>query len=148
METLPGAYRLHRRTSREADVEAVQQQFLGARALVLQTDVLSQQDWAVYPTVDPFAVVAAWQTNGSNAGVGTGYIIEWLRQLDTQCPLRFITVSQDTFEARFLGELPPVARLAKEISQFCPDVVTQGVGTVKRLAHELAATKRLYLWWD
>jgi ankyrin repeat protein len=150
MSELPGCYRLHVLTERQGalDVEQVQQRFLVAGALVLKTDALSQQNWAVYPTQDPSLVVAAWQTNGCNVDVGTGYILQWLHQLQEQCPLRFITVSTDTIEARFLGELPPADALAKSIYRLCPDVVTQGVGTVKQLAKDLATSKRLYLWWD
>jgi hypothetical protein len=37
---------------------------------------------------------------------------------------------------------------AKEVYQFCPDVVDQGTETVEALASERKRTNRVYLWWD
>jgi hypothetical protein len=31
---------------------------------------------------------------------------------------------------------------------FCPDIVDQGVGSVKALATELRRSRSLYFWWD
>ena len=38
--------------------------------------------------------------------------------------------------------------LAREVYEFCPDIVDQGTETVERLAYEMRVTNELFLWWD
>jgi hypothetical protein len=37
---------------------------------------------------------------------------------------------------------------AREVYQFCRDVVEQGTETVEKLAAEMKRSNRMYLWWD
>jgi uncharacterized protein DUF4253 len=38
--------------------------------------------------------------------------------------------------------------MARRFNEFCPDILTQGTGSVAALARELRRTKLLYCWWD
>ena len=38
--------------------------------------------------------------------------------------------------------------LAKQIFNICPDIVTQGTGSIENLEKELKTSKTLYMWWD
>lgn len=57
-----------------------------------------------------------------------------------------------TDSVRFvLGDLPDeeVGRFAEEVYEFCPDIVDQGVGTMKALEAEIRSNGGgLDLWWD
>jgi hypothetical protein len=49
------------------------------------------------------------------------------------------------------GRIPPgadIAKLPAEVEALCPDVVSQGTGTVDALAHEVRSSGTLYCWWD
>lgn len=70
--------------------------------------------------------------------------LEWEKKYD----LKLTGAGQDWMEAR-IGN-PPLDWLAfaKEVYEFCPDVVDQGVGDIPALAKEMERTNDLYLWWD
>ena len=51
-------------------------------------------------------------------------------------------------EAVFVKQPADMDAFAREVYEFCPDVVEQGVGTVKALADEMRRSGILYLWWD
>jgi hypothetical protein len=46
------------------------------------------------------------------------------------------------------GGLADPDGLARRFNAFCPDIVTQGTGTVEALARELRRSSQLYCWWD
>ena len=54
----------------------------------------------------------------------------------------------DFVEAVFVKQPAGMDAFAREVYEFCPDVVEQGVGTVKALADEMRRSGTLYLWWD
>ncbi|WP_410795624.1 DUF4253 domain-containing protein [Parabacteroides sp. FAFU027] len=37
---------------------------------------------------------------------------------------------------------------AKEVYEFCPDSVDQGVGTIDKLKQTIKEMKGVWLWWD
>ena len=41
-----------------------------------------------------------------------------------------------------------VARVAREQTACCPDIVDQGVGTATALAKEQVHSHRWFFWWD
>jgi hypothetical protein len=59
--------------------------------------------------------------------------------------MRFI--SENTLEGEFLHKASNSRRLAKQLSQLCPDIVEQGAGSETALAKGMK-TSRLFLWWD
>jgi len=103
---------------------------------------------ALYPTRDPFAVVRLVGTNGANYGIDSDSIITWLKTLQRDQPFILTGVGFDWLEGRFTTPLADADGLARRFNAFCPDIVTQGTGTVAALARELRASSRLYCWWD
>ena len=61
------------------------------------------------------------------------------------------TVTFDTVE--YLVDTPPgglkeARELAMEHFLYCPDIVTQGVGTVPNLEKDILLSKVWFFWWD
>jgi hypothetical protein len=99
------------------------------------------------PTTDKYAVIAAMQTDGANYNIGTGDIIDWLKNMEKTQPWELTDASMDVVAGNFLSPVKDAKKLAKEMYEFCPDIVDQGTGDVDKLAAELAKGK-LYFWWD
>ena len=48
-----------------------------------------------------------------------------------------------------LSKLPrDLDRFSKEVYEFCPDIVDQGVGDIKKLKESIKENNELFLWWD
>lgn len=54
----------------------------------------------------------------------------------------------DTIQLLFLKMPLNVQSFAKEVYEFCPDIVDQGLGTQNALVKDIQERKGLYLWWD
>ena len=54
----------------------------------------------------------------------------------------------DTIQLRFIRMPRDLQSFAKEVYEFCPDIVDQGVGTRKALEADIQKRNGLYLWWD
>ncbi|MBD2446692.1 DUF4253 domain-containing protein [Nostoc sp. FACHB-152] len=83
------------------------------------------------PTTDKYDVVALHQTNGCNYGVGPGYVVQWLRELEATQPFVLTIIAHDTLEGRFLTPIQDPEGLAKSMYEFCPDIVDQGCGSLE-----------------
>lgn len=103
---------------------------------------------AILPTTDQFQVVAAMGTNGVNYGQLMSDVVAGLHKIHAMAPFRISKVSHDTVEGIF--DAPPAnpKELAKFLYEFCPDIVDQGVGTIRKLEKSLQQGRDLYLWWD
>ena len=105
---------------------------------------------ALYPRDDAFEVMKLVGTNGINYGIDSDSVVAWLDGLYARHPFAIVGISHDAVEGVFLP--PPdeeqARKLAREFNRFCPDIVTQGVGTTRALADELQRTGTLYCWWD
>jgi hypothetical protein len=105
---------------------------------------------ALLPSRDPFSLVLTLNTNGGNYGIGPEEVAAWLREVDRDHPLTLTSAGFDYVEGRFRRPLSndDARALAVRVARFCPDVVTQGTGTVRALAEEMHRTRTLYCWWD
>lgn len=103
---------------------------------------------ALYPARDGYAIVRLVGTNGANYNIGPDSVIAWLKALDRDQPFVLTGVGFDWVEGRFTTSLADPDGLAQRFNAFCPDVVTQGTGTVASLARELKRSGALYCWWD
>ena len=99
------------------------------------------------PTTNKFDVMALMDTNGDNYEIGTAGVIAWMQELERDQPYVLTGIGFDHMEGFFTTPVTNPDELAKRMYQFCPDIVDQGVGTVKKLAGELR-NGRLYFWWD
>jgi hypothetical protein len=99
------------------------------------------------PTTDPYAVMAAMDTNGDNYSIATHGVIAWMKELQQEHPFILTGIGYDYMEGHFTRPIEDPGALAKRMYEFCPDIVDQGVSSVSELARELQKGT-LYFWWD
>jgi hypothetical protein len=99
-------------------------------------------------TSDPFNVMEFFQTNGANYDIDTKSIIEKHKKWHSEFGINIVGIGSDFCECEILNRNIDYKKLAKEIYEFCPDVVEQGTDTIEQLEIELAKTGRIFLWWD
>ncbi|RHW43338.1 DUF4253 domain-containing protein [Neobacillus notoginsengisoli] len=99
---------------------------------------------------DQFELLKILQTNGDNYDISNDDVILKLKQWNNRYPFIIIGADFDWVEAKFTV-LPldrEIKSFAKEMYEFCPDVVDQGTGSIEELIEEMKETNKLYLWWD
>ena len=93
--------------------------------------------------------ILRWRgTNGINYDHTNQDIINKLEEWGKENPVRIVGVSFDWILFNFEHPVKDVEQLAKEVYDFCPDVVEQGVGTMDELKHFIKKENGIYLWWD
>ncbi|MFC5467271.1 DUF4253 domain-containing protein [Cohnella suwonensis] len=99
---------------------------------------------------DQFDILKIQQTNGDNYDIGNEDVIDTLKKWNSRYPFDIIGADFDWVEANFkvLPSDKEIKSFAKEIYDFCPDVVEQGAGDIESLIEEIKNSKKLYLWWD
>jgi hypothetical protein len=104
----------------------------------------------LYPRYDPYGAMRAVGTNGANYDIGTDSVVSWLAALHRNHPFTVTGIGYDHVEGRFARELTPrqAADVARRLYALCPDVVTQGTGSVRELEREIRKARTLYCWWD
>lgn len=103
---------------------------------------------AVLRSPDPFDALRTMGTDGTNYGIDTDGIITRLREWDRRYGLTLLGAGDDWVEVE-LGRAPPDwPAFAREVYEFCPDVVDQGTKTVDALAAEMMETRIVFLWWN
>jgi uncharacterized protein DUF4253 len=103
---------------------------------------------ALFPGRDPYRILVLVGTNGWNYDIGPDSVAAWLRALERDQPFALTGIGFDSVEGRFTREIAEAEASARCFNEFCPDIVTQGTGSVAALARELRRTKLLYCWWD
>jgi ankyrin repeat protein len=136
---------------REIKTEDLQRQFLEKGCFVYEPDGYygeGPEKLCILPTTDKYEVLALHQTNGCNCGIGPGYVVQWLQDLEETQPFVLTCIAHDTLSGRFLSPIEDPEALAELMYDFCPDIVDQGIGSVKLLAESLVEGDRLFFWWD
>lgn len=87
-------------------------------------------------------------TNAVNYDIYTLEIIEKLKKWDSLYGLEIYGIGFDFVAGTFKNLPNDVSELAKEMYEFCPDIVDQGTGSVKELEIEIKNSNSLFLWWD
>ncbi len=103
---------------------------------------------SVLTTSDPYDALEVMGTNGWNYDISPKMVIARVRQWNKRFGLHLRGVGFDWLEAEFRQRPPNMLEFAKEVYEFCPDVVDQGTGTVEALAAEMKRANTVYLWWD
>jgi hypothetical protein len=103
---------------------------------------------AVLRGKDQFDILRAVGTAGGNYNLGPEQVLARAREWDRQYGLDIIAAGHDWMEARFKRPPADMDAFAKEVHNFCPDVVDQGTGSVQELAREMKQMNGIYLWWD
>lgn len=102
----------------------------------------------ILKTTDKYAILNQIQTNGINYGIDTDSLITIIRGFDEKYSLELIGASMDWCEFIVNNPNTDWEKLANETYAVCPDVVSQGTGSIEALIYELKKDKRLYFWWD
>ena len=87
-------------------------------------------------------------TNGTNYDLDTDDVIGKLKEWDSLYKINLVCVGSDFVEIKLDNPPEDINNFAKEVYQFCPDSVDQGVGSLEALADEIKNTSRVFLWWD
>ncbi|EEF60831.1 DUF4253 domain-containing protein [Pedosphaera parvula] len=82
---------------------------------------------------DPFALIREAQTNGANFDLDTDAIIARLTQWQSLCSFRVVRAEYDTVEIEFDTLPKDQDAFARELYEFCPDLVDQGTGCMAEL---------------
>lgn len=97
---------------------------------------------------DKFDILKYRRTDGINYGLGTEDIIDKISEWDKKYEIDIIGCSRDWVLIK-LNKLPQnLDEFSKEVYEFCPDIVDQGVGSLENLKKSIKIDKELFLWWD
>jgi ankyrin repeat protein len=145
-------FSFHVRSNAHLNLDQVHRDFLERGVYVYESTHPSAgtepERLAALPTRDKYEVIAYMGTNGANYGLGTEDVIRWLRKLEDRQPFDLTGVGGDFLAGRFLAAVKKPKELAKQMYEFCPDIVEQGCGTVEELAKQLRAMRKFFFWWD
>lgn len=95
-----------------------------------------------------FDILRVARSDAINFDMTTDDLIKKLAEYDRRYGIDIFHAETDTIEFRFSklpGDMP---EFCKDLYEFCPDIVEQGVGTIKALEKEIRRTQEVYLWWD
>jgi len=88
------------------------------------------------------------QTNGINYDIDNDSIISKLQEWKSKNDFILLGAGMDWLQIQFIYQTPDFAEFAKEVYEFCPDIVDQGIGDVEKLAPEMKRMNGVFLWWD
>lgn len=103
--------------------------------------------WTLFPTSNPYAVVAACGTEGANHSVNTQDIIAWLRQVEMQNPFDLTLCNHESVGCHFHGQVKSASKLAKSMAEICPSVLDE-LDDAATLANCIKKERSIYLRWD
>ncbi len=103
---------------------------------------------AVMKTDDRFEILRVMQTGGYNYDIMPKDVQERLHDWDGRFGIEIIGAGPDWAQMEFKGRPDDMEAFAKEVYEFCPDIVDQGTGSVEALAKEMSDTNTIFLWWD
>jgi hypothetical protein len=96
----------------------------------------------------PIDILQIAQTDAVNYGMTNEDLKRRLARWHKAYGIDVWQAETDTIQLRFIRMPPNLQSFAKEVYEFCPDIVDQGVGTQKALAQEIQKRRGLQLWWD
>lgn len=103
---------------------------------------------SVIKSTDKFDILRIQKTDGINFDIENKDVIEKLKHWDKIYGIEILGADYDWVDLTFKKDIENVALFAKEVYDFCPDAVDQGVGEIEELEKIIKEEKRLFLWWD
>lgn len=100
----------------------------------------------LFPTADPFAVMAAFGVRANDAEMSTRDIIAWFRALAKEAPFRLRECRFDTVGVEFERPLDDPERWAQAFCTFCSDMFDPDEADL--LAERMRTERRFTFWWD
>jgi hypothetical protein len=122
--------------------------FAGTDSWLGNEDHGDRVELVVGPGDDQFDILRLARSDAVNYDMMTEDLVRKLKTFDKEVGLDILQANTDTVVARIKRLPPDLSTFAKDVYEFCPDVVDQGVGSVEALQAELRRTHQLYLWWD
>ncbi|WP_423410151.1 DUF4253 domain-containing protein [Heyndrickxia sp. MSNUG] len=122
---------------------------LGALAFITEREN-KKASVAIVMGNDQFDILKIQQTNGENYDISNNDVVVKLKEWHKRYCFTIIGADYDWVEVDF-SEFPTSNDLrpfAKELYEFCPDIVDQGTGSIDGFIEELKEYRRLVLWWD
>lgn len=99
-------------------------------------------------TDDKFDILRAFETDGINYDITNDDIINRLLEWDKLHGVTIEGVALDFVDVQFKYITKDLGEFAKELYEFCPDCVDQGLGSLDELEECLDMFHRAFLWWD
>ncbi len=90
----------------------------------------------------------ASRTNGSNYDLTTEAIVARLDEWDTECGLTIVAADASSVTIRCQRKPADPAAFARQVHEFCPDCVEQGLESLTALEEAIRRRQDLVLWWD
>jgi len=103
---------------------------------------------AIVEGSDAYSYLAIVHTDGVNLDLSHEQVVARYKEWDQKYGLLLVGAGQDWLEAEFKNPPSDWNAFAKEVFDFCPDVVEQGTGDIDTLAKEMRNQKSVFLWWD
>lgn len=102
----------------------------------------------ILKSADKYDALRALKSNGINYDIDTDSLIEKLKEWEKEYGIEIEGADGDWVDIKF-NKLPEdIKKFAKEIYEFCPDSVDQGVGSLEELENYLKVYRGVFLWWD
>lgn len=95
-----------------------------------------------------FDILRQARSDAANYDMTTEDLITKLQDYDTQYGIDIFHAETDTIEFRLLRVPEDMDAFARDLYEFCPDIVDQGVGSLEALKASILQNQQVYLWWD
>ncbi len=103
---------------------------------------------AVIKGTDDLDILKYRQTDGVNYDINNHDLVKKISEWKTKYGLIVIGCSKDWLQVEFDKMPADLDAFTKEVYEFCPDSVDQGVGTIENLKEAIKEKKGVWLWWD
>lgn len=97
---------------------------------------------------DQYEILRIMHTDGNEYDISNQDVIDRLKEWREIASFDIIGADSDCVEIRFKKLPKDIKSFAKEVSEFSPDTLMQGPGTVEKLAKEIQRTKKVMLLWE
>ena len=102
----------------------------------------------VGPGASQFDILRLARSDAVNFDLETEDLIRKLQEWDKAVGIDILHAETDTVELSLLKSPADLDAFARDVYDFCPDIVDQGVETVEALRDAIAGSLEVYLWWD
>ncbi len=103
---------------------------------------------AVGPGGSQLDILRLARSDAANYDMYTEDLVAKLGGYDEEFGIDITHAETDTILFNLVGWPADLAAFARDLYEFCPDIVDQGVGSVEELREVVEATGKVALWWD
>lgn len=103
---------------------------------------------AVIKGTDELDIVRYRKTDGINYNLQNKDVVAKLQKWKSKNDFNVLVCGRDMLQLEFKTLPNDLDAFASDVYKFCPDIVDQGVGDLKKLKAAIIEMNGLYLWWD